>query len=103
MTATRPDVDTLMTAILDAIRARLGASPDAELTLEFQPALQRVSLNKGRREAVLAPSAVEPDSVVLFGRPGGARVRSFRLPLTRDEVSAWARESADAALRWVEG
>lgn len=103
MTATRPDADTLMAAIHDATRARLAASPDAEVALEYQPSLQRVSICKGDREAVLAPSAVEPDRVVLFGRPGGARVRSFRLPLTRDEVGAWAREGAEAALRWVEG
>lgn len=102
MTATRPDVDTLMTAIFDATRERLAASP-ADLTLDFDPAQHRVSICKGDREAVLAPSAVEPDRVVLFGRPGGARVRSFRLPLTRDEVSAWALEGAEAALRWVEG
>lgn len=104
MTITRPDLDTLLSALSDACRERLAEAPEGgAVTLEFQPALRRVSLNLGAREAVLASSAVEPDRVVLFGRPGGARVRSLSLPLTHAEVRQWALDAAEAALRWVQG
>lgn len=102
MSFSRPDLDVLLTALFDACRAHLALSPlRHRAVLEFLPSLHRISLRLDAREAVLAPSVVSPDRVVLFGRPSGARVCSFELPRSHTDVALWADHGATAALDWV--